>query len=85
MAKGGAEAGLDEAFEQIERSILPSLTLVLDTLIEAAGLARPAQDADTYAHELRSLAIQLEALTRQVEATSPARVDAADYRAASAA
>ena len=85
MAHGRAETGLEEAFEQIEQSILPSLTLILDAVIDAAALARPGQDAGTHAAELRTLAVQLEELTRQVEAVSPARIEAGDYSAASAA
>jgi hypothetical protein len=86
MADGEAMRQLDEAFERIEESILPSLSMMLDTLLEAATLARPGHDGEVFAAELRTLALQLEALTRQVEAASPAaRIDSADYRAASAA
>lgn len=77
---------LDEAFEPIEESILPSLSMMLDTLLEAATLARPGHDGEAFAAELRTLGFQLEALTRQIEAVSPVeRIDPADYRAASAA
>jgi hypothetical protein len=77
---------LDEAFERIEESILPTLPTMLDTLLEAATLARPGHDGEAFAAELRTLGFQLEALTRQIEAASPARpIDAAGYRAASAA
>ena len=76
---------LDEAFERIEETILPSLSMMLDTLLDAAALARPGQDGEAFAAELRTLGLQLEELTRQVEAASPARIDPADYRSASAA
>lgn len=77
---------LDEAFERIEETILPSLSLMLDTLLEAATLARPGHDGEVFAAELRTLGLQLEALTRQVEAVSPAgRIEPVDYRSVSAA
>jgi hypothetical protein len=76
---------LDEIFEQIEETILPSLSMMLDTLLDAASLARPGVDADAYAAELRTLALQLDELTRQVEAISPSRIDPQEYRAASVA
>jgi hypothetical protein len=76
---------LDEAFEQIEETILPSISMMLDTLLDAASLARPGVDAEAYAADLRTLALQLEELTRQVEAISPSRIDPQEYRAASVA
>ena len=86
MSGGDILDGLDEAFERIEESILPSLSMMLDSLLDAASLARPGADADVYAVELRVLALELEAVTRQVEAISPARRRfAEDYGAASAA
>ena len=71
---------LDEAFERIEETILPSISLMLDTLLDAAGLAQPGVDAEVYAAELRTVALQLEELMRQVEAVgiaSAPRVSAA--------
>lgn len=85
MPNGDAQRQLDEAFERIEETILPSLSMMLDTILEAAALARPGQDGDAFAAELRTLGLQLDELTRQVEAASPARIDPAGYRAASAA
>jgi hypothetical protein len=63
---------LDEAFERIEETILPSISLMLDTLLDAAGLAQPGIDAEVYAAELRTVALQLEELMRQVEAVETA-------------
>jgi hypothetical protein len=77
--------GLDEAFERIEETILPSISMMLDTLLDAAALNRPGIDAEAYAAELRTIGLQLEALTQQVEAISPAHIDPQDYRPASAA
>ena len=75
---------LDEAFERIEDMILPNISMMLDTLLDAASLARPGVDAEGYAAELRALALQLEELTRQVEAIAPAQADPQEGRAASA-
>ena len=79
-----AKRQLDEAFEAIEETILPSLSMMLDTLLEAAALARPGHDGEVFAAELRTLALQVDELTRQVEAVSPARIVPADYRASAA-
>ncbi|MEA3037355.1 MAG: hypothetical protein QOH04_3154 [Sphingomonadales bacterium] len=83
MAQAKVRPGLEGAFERIEETILPSLSMVLDTLLEAAALARPGHDADIYAAELRTIGCELEALTREVEALH----DAVDQpvRSASAA
>jgi hypothetical protein len=85
MGSADQKQGLDEAFERIEETILPSISLMLDTLLDAAQLTKPGIDADIYAAELRTIALQLEALTRQVEAMSPAHLDPQDYRSSSAA
>ncbi|MFL6844669.1 MAG: hypothetical protein ACJ8ER_07300 [Allosphingosinicella sp.] len=76
---------LEEAFERIEETILPSLSILLDALLEAAALARPGHDGDAFAAELRTLGLQLEELTREVESLSPIRIDPAGYRSVSAA
>lgn len=76
---------LDEAFERIEETILPSLSLMLDAMLDAAALARPGHDGEVFAAELRTLGFQLEELTREIEAVSPLRDDSAGYRTASAA
>lgn len=85
MPSTDQQQGLDEAFDRIEETILPSISMMLDTLLDAAALARPGMDAQVYAAELRTIALQLEELTRQVEAISPARLDPQDYRSVSAA
>jgi len=76
---------IDEAFEQIEETILPSISMMLDTLLDAASLAQPGLNAEIYAAELRTLALQLDELTRQVEAISPSHIDPQEYRTASVA
>lgn len=85
MGQMDRKNGLDEAFERIEETILPSISMMLDTLLDAAALNRPGVDAEAYAAELRTIGLQLEALTRQVESISPAHIDPQDYRPASAA
>jgi hypothetical protein len=72
--------GLEEAFERIEETILPSISMMLDALLDAATAAQPGIDAHVHAAELRTIALQLEALTRQVEAISPAHIDPQEYR-----
>ncbi|HEY0312062.1 MAG TPA: hypothetical protein VGC56_06155 [Allosphingosinicella sp.] len=67
-------------FESIEETILPSLSLVLDGLIEAAALARPGVDAAHYAVELKAIGEQLEVLRRHVEDAAAPEVQ--DVRAA---
>ena len=55
---------ISEAFDAIEGSILPSLTM----LVERAAGAEPGVDAATRADELRVLARQLESLTILLQA-----------------
>lgn len=73
---------LDEAFEAIEETILPGLSTMLDTLIEAAALARPGFDAAAYAAELKTLGCELESLRRQIEDAAAARDEDQSARAA---
>jgi hypothetical protein len=85
MGQAQEQRELSEAFERIEETILPSLSMMLDTLLDAATMSRPGFDAEAYAAELRTLALQLEALTRQVEALSPAQPSIGGYRFSSRA
>jgi hypothetical protein len=73
---------LNEAFEAIEETILPSLSTMLDTLLEAAALARPGIDAAAYAAELKTLGCEIESLRRQVEAAAAVRDADQEVRAA---
>jgi hypothetical protein len=70
MSSSDRQHALDEAFERIEDSILPSLSFVLDSLLDAAALARPGTDAAVFAAELRTIGAELESLTRQIEILS---------------
>ena len=85
MAPDEQRQSLEEAFDRIEETILPSITMMLDTLIDAASLARPGADGEAFAAELRTLALQLEELTREIESISPARLSAHQYSVSSAA
>ena len=67
---------LDEAFERIEATILPCLTMVLDSLLDAAaGVGETNPKA--LAAELRTIAAELDGLTHAVERSSPAMHDLA--------
>ena len=85
MAIEDQRQSLDQVFGSIEDTILPGISMMLDTLLDAATLARPGVDAETYAAELRTLTLQLEELTQQVETISSAYPAPQDHRAASAA
>ena len=76
---------LEAAFDRIEETILPSISMMLDTLLDAAMCGQPGIDVDIYAAELRTIALQVEALTQQVEALSPSHIDPKGYRVSSAA
>ena len=70
MSYAESSRSLDAAFARIEGAILPSLTMMLDALLDTAALARPGADAASYAAELKILAAELEAVTYQVETLS---------------
>ena len=76
---------LDLAFARIEETILPCIAMMLDSLLEASELGGTGVMPLAYVAELRMLALQLEALTREIEAVSPARIDRDDYRTTAAA
>ena len=81
MGHAQSQPGLDEAFERIEETILPSLSMMLDSLFDAAALGRPGIDADAYAGELRTLGRQLETLTRELATVAGAAAADEGYRA----
>jgi hypothetical protein len=56
---------------RIEESILPSVSMLLDTLLDTAAAARPGIDSDAHATEIRTLASYVDYLSRQVAAISP--------------
>ena len=83
MPSADQQARLEEAFERIEETILPCIAMMLDTLLDAsANLANV--DPKALAAELRTLAAELEELTRAVERSSPAQLGPGAYRTSSA-
>ena len=85
MGNSNRQDQLEAAFDRIEETILPSISMMLDTLLDAASRGETGIDVNIYAAELRTIALQLEALTKQVEALSPAHLDPQAYRITSAA
>ena len=83
MATADQQARLEEAFDRIEETILPCIAMMLETLLDvSAGFAET--DPKALAAELRTLAAELEALTRAVERSSPVHVEPGEYKTASA-
>ena len=75
------QARLEEAFERIEETILPCISMMLDTLLDASTNLDQL-DPKALAAELQTLAAELEELTRAVERNSPAHVTPGVYRTA---
>ena len=78
------QARLEEAFERIEETILPCISMMLETLLDASANAAET-DPKALAAELQILAAELEELTRAVERSSPVHLDPGEYKANSAA
>jgi uncharacterized protein YfcZ (UPF0381/DUF406 family) len=72
-------ARLDEAFERIEETILPCIAMMLDTLIDASESVAE-NERRFLAAELKTLAAELEELTKAVERSSPAHVAPGEYK-----
>jgi uncharacterized protein involved in exopolysaccharide biosynthesis len=83
MISGEQQARLEEAFERIEETILPCISMMLETLLEASDSV-PENERRFLAAELKTLAAQLEELTRAVETSSPLHLDPGQYRTAAA-
>ena len=82
MATADLQARLEEAFDRIEETILPCIAMMLETLIDvSAGVGETNPKA--LAAELRTLAAELEELTRAVERSSPVHVEPGEYKTAS--
>ena len=83
MGNSDQQARLEDAFERIEETILPCIAMMLETLLDAsAGIAET--DPKALAAELRTLAAELEELTRTVERSSPAHFEPGSYRTSAA-
>jgi hypothetical protein len=59
-------AEIEGALATLERSILPDLACLIESLLESAGAARPGLDAAAHAARLREQADQVAALTQFV-------------------
>ena len=79
MPKVDQQARLDEAFERIEETILPCIAMMLDTLIDASESVAE-NERRFLAAELKTLAAELEELTKAVELSSPAHVEPGEYK-----
>ncbi|WP_037501470.1 hypothetical protein [Sphingomonas jaspsi] len=77
------QARLEEAFDRIEGTILPCIAMMLDTLLDASANLSEL-DPKALAAELRTLAAELEELTRTVERSSPLHLEPGEYRVARA-
>ena len=80
MSDAESIPSLDADLGRIESTILPSLTMMLDALLDAAAMARPGHDAAAYAAEIQTLAAELATVTRHIEllsAPAPQRANAA--------
>jgi hypothetical protein len=56
----------ESALAGLDQTILPSLSRLLDSVLESAALARPGKDAEAYAAGLRKTAHQMGQLTALV-------------------
>lgn len=61
----------ESALDTIDKAILPSLSKLLDSVIDSAALARPGTDAEDHARGLRRTARQVDQLTRLVGLVAP--------------
>jgi uncharacterized protein YfcZ (UPF0381/DUF406 family) len=84
MAAADQQARLEEAFERIEETILPCITMMLETLIDASESVAE-NERRFLAAELKTLAAELEELTKTVEKSSPMHVEPGEYKARDAA
>jgi hypothetical protein len=79
MPTANEQARLDEAFERIEETILPCISMMLETLIDASEAVEEGQRRFLVG-ELQTLAAELEELTKAVERSSPVHVEPGEYK-----
>ena len=84
MPKAEHEVLLEEAFERIEETILPCIAMMLETLIDASESVAEGERRFLVG-ELKTLAAELEELTRAVERSSPVHVEPGEYKTRNAA
>ena len=80
MPQAEQQARLEDAFERIEETILPCISMMLETLIDASE-AVPVDERRFLAAELKTLAAELEELTKTVELSSPMHLEPGEYKA----
>jgi hypothetical protein len=66
----------DEALDALEGSVLPTLSIMLEALLDAARLGEEGAPAHVQAAELRTIAMEIDALTRRIEAMAAAQREA---------
>jgi hypothetical protein len=79
MPQRDQQERLDEAFERIEETILPCISMMLETLIDASESVAE-NERRFLAAELKTLAAELEELTKAVEKSSPLHVEPGEYK-----
>jgi hypothetical protein len=79
MPQSNQQERLEEAFERIEETILPCISMMLDMLI-AASESVAENERRFLAAELKTLAAELEELTKAVEKSSPVHVEPGEYK-----
>jgi hypothetical protein len=84
MPNNEQQARLEEAFEKIEETILPCISMMLETLLDASEHVA-ADERRFLVGELKTLAAELEELTQTVERSSPAHFEPGEYRTRGAA
>jgi len=79
MPQSNQQERLEEAFERIEETILPCISMMLDMLIDASESVAE-NERRFLAAELKTLAAELEELTKAVEKSSPVHVEPGEYK-----
>jgi hypothetical protein len=67
----------ESAMDAIDKAILPSLSRLLDSVLDSAALARPGVDAEDHSAGLRRTARQVDQLGRLVALVAPHQRSAA--------
>ena len=79
MPNSEQQARLDEAFERIEETILPCIAMMLETLIDASE-SDAEGERRFLVGELKTLAAELEELTKAVERSSPVHLEPGEFK-----
>lgn len=79
MPNSEQQVRLNEAFERIEETILPCIAMMLETLIDASEAVAEGERRFLVG-ELKTLAAELEELTKAVERSSPMCLEPGEYK-----